>query len=223
MTNMSENTEEAHEASPTLWHTTPMVVFHQDAPEFSPSVLPRGDEWPDLLAHADTDHRSLALTKTATPDPATSEAIGSSKINSKRARPTDGQTASPSLPANQDSDVTSVASIGESNEDLDYVESAEKSPMSPANTPDLKGHISELEEMHEVAEGYLVKLVQSTMLFSRIDEIEIPELNDANTNLLEHHQDNGATPPVKNQPYTLQSPLEYASVDSATPLPRPCI
>ena len=57
----------------------------------------------------------------------------------------DGQTASPSLPANQDSDFTPVAIIGESDGDSDYVKSSKNSPMIPVNTLDLEGHISELE------------------------------------------------------------------------------
>ena len=50
----------------------------------------------------------------------------------------------------------SVESIGESDGDSDYVKSAENSPTSPDNTPDLEGYISELEEMHKVAESELV-------------------------------------------------------------------
>ena len=49
-----------------------------------------------------------------------------------------------------------MESIGESDGDSYYVESDKNSLMSPSNTSDLAGHISELEEMHEVAEGKLV-------------------------------------------------------------------
>ena len=56
----------------------------------------------------------------------------------------DGQTASPSPPANLDSDVTSVESIGGSDGKSDYVELAENSPTSSANTVYLVGHIIEL-------------------------------------------------------------------------------
>ena len=41
------------------------------------------------------------------------------------------------------SDIMSVASIGESDGDSDYVESDENSPAIPANTLDLAGHISD--------------------------------------------------------------------------------
>ena len=128
------------------------------------------------------------LTKAAAPDPATPAAVGSGKRNSNRARPTDGQTASPSPPANLDSDVTSVASIGGSDGDSDYVELAENSPPSPANMPDLAGHIIELEEMHDVAEGELDAIARPTVLFSHTDELEIPELADAKTDPPENHQ-----------------------------------
>ena len=84
----------------------------------------------------------------------------------------DGQTASPSPPANLDSDVKSVASIGESDDNSDYVESSEKSPTSPANKLDLAAHISKLEGIHEVAEGKLVELARPTVLFYCIDELK---------------------------------------------------
>ena len=38
------------------------------------------------------------------------------------------------------------------------------------------------------------------VLFSRIDELKIPELDNADTDPPENHQDNGATPPVNTQP-----------------------
>ena len=43
-----------------------------------------------------------------------------------------------------------VASIGGSDGDSYYADSDEKSPTSLSNTPDLVGHISKLEAMHEV-------------------------------------------------------------------------
>ena len=93
--------------------------------------------------------------------------------------------------------------------------------MSPANMPDLAGHISELEEMHKVVEGKLVRLAQPTLLFSCIDNLETPELNYVETEPPENHQDNGATPPVNTQPFPLHSPLEDILVASAAPPPRP--
>ena len=171
---------------------------------------------------ANTDHTYPALTKTAAPDPAAPAAVRSGKINSNRARPTDSQTASPSPPTNQDSDVTLMASIGESDGGSDNVESAENSPTSPANTPDLEGYISEMEEMHKVSEGELIILSQPTVIFYRIDELELTELDNAETDPPENHQDNGATPKVNTRPSPSHSPLEDASVASAAPptLPR---
>ena len=81
-----------------------------------------------------------------------------------------------------------MESIGESVGNSDYVESAENSPTSLANTPALEENISELEETNKVAEGELVKLAQPTVFFSRIDELKIPELDNAETNLPEKTQ-----------------------------------
>ena len=53
-----------------------------------------------------------------------------------------------------------VASFGVSDGDSDYVKSAEKSPMRSANTPNLEGHISKLETMHEVSEGEIYAIVR---------------------------------------------------------------
>ena len=170
---------------------------------------------------AETSHTAPELTETAAPNPAAPADFGIGKRNSNRARLTDGQTASPSLPANQDSDVTLVESIGESDNNSDSVESAEKSPTSLANMPNLVGHISELEEMHEVAEGELVELAQTMVVFSHIDELEIIELDDVETEPPEKHQDNGSTPPVNTQPYPPHSPLEDALVALSTPPQRP--
>ena len=103
----------------------------------------------------------------------------------------------------------------------DYIESSENSPTSPANTPDLEGHISELEEMHEVSEGNLVKLAQPTVLFSYIDKLELPELDNAETNPPENHQDKGSTPLVNTQSSHLHSPPEDTLVASDAPPPRP--
>ena len=116
-----------------------------------------------------------------------------------------------------------MANIGESDGDSDYVESAENSPTSLSNLLDLVVHIIELEEMHEVAECDIIEFAQSTVISPRIDELEILELNDANTDPPENHQDNDATPTVNTQPSLPHSPMEGTSVSSATPPPHPCI
>ena len=114
-----------------------------------------------------------------------------------------------------------MVNIRESDTKSDYVELAENSTTSPANTPDLEGHISELEEMHKVAEGDLVELTRPTVIFFHIDKFKLPDFDNAKTDLLEKHQDNGATVPVKTQPSPPNSPLEDASVASAAPLSHP--
>ena len=91
-TNVIKTIEEAQKFALTLCHAFSPVVFHQEVPAFSTSVLPRGDEWPASPLHSNTDHEAPAITKTVTPDPATPAAIRSGKRNSNRARPSDGQT-----------------------------------------------------------------------------------------------------------------------------------
>ena len=157
-TNMRKTIEDTQEAAPIICQAIDPVFFHQDAPAFSPSVLPRGDKWPALRARTNTAHTAPYITKTATPNTAAPAAVVSGNKNSNHARPTDGQTASPSPPVDQDSGVTLVESIGESDGDSDYVESSKTSSTRTANNPDLARYISELEEMHKVAEGELVKL-----------------------------------------------------------------
>ena len=77
--------------------------------------------------------------------------------------------------------------------------------------------------MNEVAEGELVELPRPTVFLSCINELKIPELDDAETDPTENHQDNGATPTVKTQPSPPHKPLEDASLASAAPPPRPLI
>ena len=156
--------------------------------------------------------RPPALTRTATTDPATPAAVRSGKINPNRARPTDGQTASSSPPADPDSDVVSVASIGGSYGDSDYVKSAKNSPTSPSNMPDLAGHIRDLEAVHEVLEGELKAIARPTVLLSHTNELKIPEPAEAETDPPKNHQDNGAMPPVNTHPSPLHSPPKDTSV-----------
>ena len=61
------------------------------------------------------------------------------------------------------------------------------------------------------------------MIFSHIDELKIPKLDNAETDPPENHQDNGATPTVNTQPYLSHSPLEDTLVTSAMPQPLPRI
>ena len=90
-----------------------------------------------------------------------------------------------------------VESIGESDSKWDNVKSTENLPTIPANTPDLAGHISKMGGgKHAVIENKLVELARPTVIFYRIDELKIPELDDAKTNPSGNLQNNGATPPV---------------------------
>ena len=88
----------------------------------------------------------------------------------------------------------------------DYVESAENSPTSPANTLDLAGHIRELEAMHKVLEGDIVAITWPTVIFSHTDELKITEIANTETDLPKNLQDNGTTLPVNTQPPPLYSP-----------------
>ena len=73
--------------------------------------------------------------------------------------------------------------IGGIDGDLDYFELAKNSPTSPVNTTYRVGHISELEAMHEVLEGYFDAIAHPTVLFSHTNELKIPELANAKTDL----------------------------------------
>ena len=119
---MNQNIAEANEAAPILCQSTPQVVFHPGVPESSPNVIRYGAGGSTLSSRAEAAHATQAFTETDAPDTATPEAIGSGKINSNHAQPTEGQAAKPSLPANPDSDVTLLASFGGSKSDSEYVE-----------------------------------------------------------------------------------------------------
>ena len=75
--------------------------------------------------------------------------------------------------------------------------------------------------MHKVAEGDLVEIAQLMVLSSCIDNLILTELNNAKTDPLENHQNNGAMPLVNTHLSLPHSTLEYALVASDTPLPRP--
>ena len=61
------------------------------------------------------------------------------------------------------------------------------------------------------------------MLLSHNDDLGIPELANADTNLSENLQENGATPLVSTQPSLPHSPREDTLVASSDPLPCPRI
>ena len=116
-----------------------------------------------------------------------------------------------------------AAILGGSGSDSDYVESAKNLPTSPANMPDLAGHMIKMEAMHKVSEGEINAFARPMVIFSHIDKLKILELADAKTGLPENLQYNGATPPVNTQPPPPHSPPEDTSTASADPLPHPHI
>ena len=75
--------------------------------------------------------------------------------------------------------------------------------------------------MNEVSEGELDAIAQPTVNFFHTDNLEIPEVNNANTNPPKKHQGNRDTPTVNIQPSPSHSPLEDTLVASADPPPRP--
>ena len=97
------------------------------------------------------------------------------------------------------------------------------SPTFLANTPDLAVHSRKIEEMHNIAKGELVKLAQPTVFYSRINEIEIPEISNAKTDPTENHQDNGSMPTFNSYPSPSHSSPEDTLVAYATPTQRPSI
>ena len=128
-----------------------------------------------------------ALTETAAPESATSTAIGRGKNNSNRERPTEGPTATPRPTADPDSDVPSAASSGESDGNSDYINSCKNLPASSVNTPEIAGHISEIEQLHEVAVVEIGEFYQLRELFTHPDEVDPTELANDETTPAKNH------------------------------------
>ena len=124
----------------------------------------------------------------------------------------DGQILSTGPPADPGSDITSTESFGGIDGYSEYVESNEYSPLSSNNMTDLAGYIRKMKMMHKVSEIEIDTIVQPSVLFSHTNELEIPMLANANTNLTKNLQDNGATTPVVTQTSLLHSYLEDTSV-----------
>ena len=147
-TNVNLNIKEAHKAAPFLCQSTPPAIFHPGAPELSPSIPMGKGEWTALTDCSKNSQVAQTLIETAAPNNGKPEDIGSGKINLNCAQPTHGQSASPRLPADTNSDVMSAAIFGGSNSDSEYVETTKDSPLRFPNTPDLTGNISKLEMIH---------------------------------------------------------------------------
>ena len=75
--------------------------------------------------------------------------------------------------------------------------------------------------MHEVSVGDIYTIVQPKVLFCHTNELESPDIANAETDLTKNFQDNGATPPFGTQPYSSHSPLEDTLVAPSEPPPHP--
>ena len=84
--------------------------------------------------------------------------------------------------------------------------------------PNLAGHIS---KMYEVLVEYINTAVRLMVLFTHTNELEIPELANANTDPTKKHQYNGDRPLLGTQTYSPQSPLTDTLVALDEPLPHP--
>ena len=75
--------------------------------------------------------------------------------------------------------------------------------------------------MHKVSEGKINVISQPTMLFSHTNELEIPELVDAETDPPENLQDDGAHAAGQNRDFPAALTPEDTSVVSNKSLPCP--
>ena len=79
MTNVSHTIEESQEDAPTLFQAISPVVFHQDAPAFSPSVLTRVSECPTLQAFPTPPMQPQHSTRPPLPTPSHQRPSGVAK------------------------------------------------------------------------------------------------------------------------------------------------
>ena len=185
------------------------VLFRQYNPSFSstiPTYNSGGTAQPD---GAGTSPVAQAPTKTATPESATSMAIGGGKLNSNRTRLTDGLGTESELSVDRDSDVTLAASAGVSNTDTYYSGSSYNLPAILYNFPELVEHLNELKKMHEYVRAELGRFSLSRDLFTQTYEINPTYLVNKEINTYKKHQDNGAMPQLLTQPSSPHStPLD---------------
>ena len=74
-----------------------------------------------------------------------------------------------------------------------------------------------------MTEDELVDIARLTVILYRIDELKILELNNADTDPPENHQDNGVMSSVNTQPSLSHSPPEDTPVASDAPPPHPLV
>ena len=135
MTNVNRNIEESTESAPILFQAIPQVISCQDTLAFSSTALIDMMGRTTLPDCTRAFHMSHALTDTSSSNTTTLEAIGSGKINSNRARLTEGPDATPISLADLDIDIMSAGSYGGSDGDSGNVESAGELPTRSAITP----------------------------------------------------------------------------------------
>ena len=115
--------------------------------------------------------------------------------------------------ANPESDIVLVASSGESNGKSDYIESCKNLPASSENMPEIVGHISKLEQMHEFAAVNIRDFSQPRELFTQPDEVNPTDISNNDTNLAKKHRDNGDNAPLVTPPSSPHYPPIDASDD----------
>ena len=196
---MNQSIVEATEAAPILCQISHQVIFHPEIPAFPPHILAYWTGCPTLLARASATYAAYTLTDTAAPDTDTQATIGSSKRNSKCARPR--------ITSGPDVDVTLMDSYGESDGNAEYVKSPKNLRTRSANMPELGGCIRELKQMHKVAEEDIDVISQPMALFTLPDDLNPTELANAKTTPSKNNQDNGSSTPLGTQPSFPNSPL----------------
>ena len=179
---MSKNIAEVTDAAPILCRVSLQVLFHPDNPAFFPPVITNRSRWPTLPASSGADLAAHVLNKTAAPGTDTPASIRRGENNSNHAQPTDSPNAIPRLPDNSGIYVTSAVSAGESYGKSEYVKSLKTNLTISSNTPKLKGHILELEQMNKGVGYKLSDITQPTELFTQIYKINPTDIaNDGTT------------------------------------------
>ena len=146
----------------------------------------------------------------------TDVAVGSEK-NSNCVRQTEGPVVTSRLTANPDIYVTLAASYGESGGGSYYAELRKNFSTSLTSTPELKGHIQKIQQMHEVSAVEFEDFTQPTEIFTYHNEFKPTELADEDTTPAENNKKNGSIMPHGTQPSLSHSPLTDYSVPLEPP------
>ena len=116
-----------------------------------------------------------------------------------------------------------MASSGESGSDLYYAEVCKNLPTILANTPELEGHIQELQQMRDVAEDELDGITQPTELFIHPEKLIHMFISNNKKIPVKNQQYNGNLLTHSTQPSSLYSSLTDSSVVMNEPPLRPRI